>query len=153
MLGMGHSYTGLLTHIVFSTSERRPFLNDEILPDVHAYMGGILRELNVSLIAIGGTPDHVHLLIRLPANLSVADCLRLLKTKSSRWIKEKWNNRKLFARQGGYGAFSVSQSNSNAVARYICDQAQHHFRISFQNEFLELLKRHGVEFDEKYLWS
>ena len=140
-------------HIVFSTSERRPFLNDEIRADVHAYMGGILRELNVSLIEIGGTADHVHLLARLPASLPVADCLRLLKTNSLRWIKEKWKGRKLFAWQGGYGAFSVSQSNSNAVVRYIRNQAQHHARISFESEFLALLKRHGVEFDEKYLWS
>jgi len=150
---MAHSYTDLLTHIVFSTSERRPYLNDEIRPDVHSYVGGILRQVNVSAIAIGGTSDHIHILAKLPANLSVADCLRLVKTNSSRWIKEKWSDRRLFSWQGGYGAFSVSQSSCSTVVRYILNQAEHHSRISFQNEFLELLKRHCVEFDERYLWK
>jgi REP element-mobilizing transposase RayT len=115
-------------------------------------MGGILRQLNAVPIAIGGTSNHVHLMTRLPADLSLADCLRVVKTNSSRWIKERWPERRLFSWQGGYGAFTVSESNRGAVIRYIQDQEQHHRRISFQEEFLALLKKHGVDFDERHVW-
>jgi len=149
---MAHTYTNLVFHITFSTSDRAPLLTDPISPDVHAYLGGILRELDAVPIAIGGTSDHVHLLIRLPANLALADCLRIVKTNSSRWVKERWPQHRKFAWQGGYGAFSVSESKRADVIRYIANQAQHHRRISFQDEFLALLKNHCVEFDERYLW-
>ncbi len=149
---MAHTFTDLLTHAVFSTSERVPFLSDAIRADVHAYIGGILRELHAIPIAIGGTSDHVHLLACLPAELAVADCLRIVKTNSSRWLKEKWPERHTFSWQRGYGAFSVSESNRGAVIRYIQDQERHHQRISFHDEFIALLKNHGVEFEEQYLW-
>lgn len=149
---VAHTFTNLLTHFVFSTSERVPFLSDGVRSDVHAYIGGILRELKAIPIAIGGTADHVHLLTRLPADLTLADCTRAVKANSSRWIEERWPERRAFAWQGGYGAFSVSESNRGAVIRYIQDQQRHHQRISFQDEFLALLKRHGVEFDERYIW-
>ena len=86
---MAHTFTDLLVHVVFSTSERRPFLSDTIRPDVHAYIGGILREMRAKPIAIGGTSDHVHLLVGLSAEIAVADCLRVVKTNSSRWLKEE----------------------------------------------------------------
>ncbi|MGB6729245.1 MAG: IS200/IS605 family transposase [Terracidiphilus sp.] len=149
---MAHTFTDLLTHVVFSTSERIPYLSDTIRPDVHAYIGGILRELRATPIAIGGTSDHVHLLVGLSAEMAVADCLRVVKTNSSRWLKEKWPERRAFSWQRGYGAFSVSESNRGAVIRYIRDQARHHQRISFHDEFIALLKNHGVEFEEQYLW-
>jgi hypothetical protein len=94
--------------------------------------------------------DHVHLLIRLRTDTSLADCMRVVKTNSSRWVKERWPEQHAFAWQGGYGAFSVSESNRLSVIRYIQDQAQHHRRISYQDEFLALLRRHGVDFDERY---
>jgi len=150
---MAHTFTSLLTHVVFSTAEPRPVLSDELRPGAHAYIGGILRNLRARPIAVGGTPDHVHLLIRLPADLSVADCLRVVKTNSSRWIKEQWPERRLFSWQGGYGAFTVSESNREAVIQYILDQEQHHQRISFQDEFMALLKKHEVEFDARYIWQ
>ena len=142
----------MLTHAVFSTSGRAPFLDDGMQPDVHAYLGGILRELHAVPIAIGGTADHVHLLMGLPADLAVSDCMRVVKTNSSRWIKERWPERRSFAWQGGYGAFSVSESRRGAVIRYIQDQALHHRRISFQDELRSLLKNHRVEFDERFMW-
>ncbi len=150
---MAHTYTSLLIHVIFSTSGRAPLLTDAMRPEVHAYLGGILRELDAIPIAIGGTADHVHLLTRLPANLAMSDCLRIVKANSSRWAKERWPQRRHFAWQGGYGAFSVSESSRAAVIRYIRDQAQHHRRTSFQDEFLTLLKKHRVEFDERYLWQ
>lgn len=150
---MAHTFTDLLTHVVFSTSGRAASIAEEIRSDVHAYIGGILRELKAVPIAIGGTTDHVHFLIRLPADLALADCMRVVKTNSSRWVKERWPERHSFAWQGGYGAFSVSESNRGAVIRYIQGQARHHQRISFQDEFLALLKRHGVDFDERHIWK
>lgn len=149
---MAHTFTNLLTHIVFSTSERRPLLVDEVRSDMHAYLGGILRELSGMALAIGGTKDHVHLLVRFPADRPIADCVRVLKANSSRWVKERWPEHRLFSWQRGYGAFSVSESNRIAVARYIADQMRHHYRLTFQDEFLALLKRHQVEFEERYLW-
>ncbi len=149
---MAHTFTALLTHAVFSTSGRTPFLTDDIRSDTHAYLGGIVRELRCAPLAIGGTKDHVHMLMRLPADVALADCLRVVKANSSRWVKEKWPKRRSFAWQGGYAAFSVSESNRGAVVRYIQDQERHHQRISFHDEFLALLKRHGVEFDERYMW-
>lgn len=150
---MAHTFTSILVHATFSTSGRTPLLTDEIRPDLHAYLGGILRQLRTVPIVIGGTADHVHLLARLPADLAVADCLRVLKTNSSRWVKERWPQRRSFAWQGGYGVFSVSESRRAAVIRYIQNQEQHHQRISFQGEFLKLLRNHGVEFDERYIWQ
>ncbi len=150
---MAHTYTNLLIHVTFSTAGRAPLLTDAIRADVHAYLGGIFRELDAIPIAIGGTADHIHLLTRLPTNLALADCLRTAKTNSSRWVGERFPQQRKFAWQGGYGAFSVSESRRAAVIRYIRDQAQHHRRISFQDEFLALLKNHRVEFDERYIWQ
>ena len=148
---MAHTYTSILVHVVFSTSSRAPLLTNDMRPEMHAYLGGILRELKAVPIVIGGTADHVHLLLRLPADLAVADCLRVVKTNSSRWAKERWQ--RPFAWQGGYGAFSVSESRRDTVIRYIQNQEEHHRRISFQEEFLKLLRSHAVEFDERYIWQ
>jgi len=149
---MAHTYTDLLTHVVFSTSERVPFLSDAIRSDVHAYLGGILRELHATPIAIGGVADHVHILTCIPADLSISDCMRVVKTNSSRWLKQKWPEKRPFAWQQGYGAFSVSESNRAAVIQYIQHQERHHQRRSFRDEFLALLKNHGVAFEEQFLW-
>jgi putative transposase len=150
---MAHTFTNILIHAVFSTSGRSSLLSDAIRPDVHAYLGGILRELHAVPIAIGGTADHVHLLTRLPADLAVADCMRIVKTNSSRWMKERWPELRAFAWQRGYGAFAASESRRLAVVRYIENQTEHHRRISFQEEFLKLLKSHGVDFDARYIWQ
>ena len=149
---MAHTFTSLLTHVTFSTHGRASLIVDLIRDDLHAYLGGILRELHATPIAIGGTTDHVHLLTRLPADLAVADCLRVIKTNSSRWVKEKWPERRSFGWQGGYAAFSVSESNRVNVIRYIQEQERHHLRISLQEEFLGLLRKQGVELDERYIW-
>ena len=149
---MAHTYTNLLAHVIFSTHDRAPLIADPIRADLHAYLGGILRELRALPIAIGGTADHVHFLARLPADLAVADCLRVVKANSSRWVKEKWPERRSFGWQNGYGAFSVSESSRASVIHYIQEQAKHHQKLSFQDEFLALLERHGVEFDERYIW-
>jgi REP element-mobilizing transposase RayT len=95
----------------------------------------------------------VHLLIELPADRNVADCVRVVKTNSSRWVHEKWPDRRQFSWQAGYGAFAVSASNADRVVQYIRNQEEHHRRVNYHDEFVTLLRKHGIAFDEKYLWS
>jgi REP element-mobilizing transposase RayT len=149
---MPHTYSNLLTHVTLSTRDREPWLVDAIRDQVHAYLGGIVTEMRGATLMVGGTTDHVHSLLRLNCNLCIADCVRVLKTNSSRWIHEKRPQLAKFAWQIGYGAFSVSESSRGEVARYIQNQQQRHGKMSFQEEFLMLLRKHGIEFDERYLW-
>ena len=150
---MAHTYTQLLYHIVFNTKERAPFLDAELRPRMFAYLGGIVRELRGHALAVGGVGDHVHALISLPPNVSVSEVLRIVKANSSRWVHETWPQRSDFAWQTGYSAFTVSQLNRDAVLRYIAQQEEHHRTISFQDEVRQMLNRHGIEFDERYLWD
>jgi REP element-mobilizing transposase RayT len=150
---MGHTYTNLLTHLVFSTKDRLPYLREERREDVFAYMGGIVRELKGVASDINGVEDHVHLLIRLPASLSVAKAVECIKTNSSRWIHERRVLHRSFAWQSGYAAFSVSQSQASNVARYIAEQVDHHRKMTFQDELIAFFKRARIEYDERYLWK
>ena len=147
---MGHTFTRLLTHAIFSTAGRAPVVADAIRNDVHAYFGGIVRELGGTAIAIGGTADHLHALLQLGADTNIADCLRIAKTNSSRWVHEKWPDRRDFAWQRGYAAFTVSASQADSVIRYIARQQEHHRRISFEEELISLLRKHGVRFDPSH---
>ena len=150
---MSHSYTNLLTHIIFSTHERRPLLADDIRDRTFAYIGGIVRELGGTALMINGTADHVHLLVVIPGNVAVAECVRLVKTNSSRWIHEKWRERRGFAWQTGYAAFGVSESSRAPVIRYIQNQPVHHRKMSFEDEFRMFLRKQGIAFDERYVFG
>jgi REP element-mobilizing transposase RayT len=151
---MAHTFTNLLTHIVFSTKNRTPQIDQELKPQLLAYMGGIAREINGVALLINGTVDHVHLLVRLPATVALADVLRVIKTNSSRWVHEKWPTRSAFAWQIGYGAFSVSQSKAETVLRYIANQEEHHRKVSFQQEMISYLRRNKIDYyDERYIWD
>jgi REP element-mobilizing transposase RayT len=97
--------------------------------------------------------DHVHILMTLPADKSIADMMRLVKTNSSRWVRETLSHPKTFSWQTGYSAFSVSQSALQRVSKYIAEQEKHHAKLSFQDEYRELLTLHGLPFDEKYVWG
>ena len=149
---MPHSYSSLLTHVVFSTKDRMRFLDAQIRPDLFAYMGGIVREMGGVARIINGLEDHVHMLISLAADVAISECSRVVKTNSSRWVHETFANHRNFAWQTGYGAFSVSASNGKQVIKYIRDQERHHRRMTFQEEFITLLRKHGVSFDERFLW-
>jgi REP element-mobilizing transposase RayT len=145
---MGHTYSAILFHIVFSTKERRATIKE---PDkLWAYIAGIARNLCYEPLAVGGTENHVHLLLRLPPNVAVADATQKLKANSSRWLGESgaW-----LGWQQGYGAFSVSPSNIDAVRRYIQNQPEHHRRRSFENEFMALLAKSGIMFDRATLFE
>jgi putative transposase len=150
---MPHSLTHILIHALFSTKRREPMIDRKLRSRLWAYMGGIVRECGGGVVAIGGTADHVHVLFTVPPTVSVADTMRLVKTNSSRWVHEEFPTRKSFAWQTGYAAFSVSASNVERVKRYIADQEEHHRKATFQEEYLAFLKRHGVAYDERYLWD
>jgi len=144
---LSHSFAANRLHAVFSTKERRDLIAKEIQPKLWAYIAGIGRNHAMVVRAVGGAANHAHALFRLPADLALAKAIYLLKSNSSRWMSEQGSR---FAWPDGYGAFSVSASNLDAVIRYIQNQEAHHRKVSFEQEFLSLLKKHGVKFDPKY---
>jgi putative transposase len=150
---MAHSYTHLLSHLIFSTKDRAPYIDAELKAQLHPYLGGIIRELGGGAVCINGSKDHVHMLAWFPGSLAVAAAMRVVKTNSSRWVHETWAERRSFAWQTGYAAFSVSQSNADQVRRYIDAQEEHHRRTTFEEELVAFLKRHGIEYDERYIWQ
>jgi REP element-mobilizing transposase RayT len=150
---MSHTYTRLLTHIIFSTKNREPWLSDDVRPRLFPYMGGIIRDLHGTAILANGPADHVHALCTLPPTAALCDVMRVLKSNSSKWLHDTFPDLAPFAWQTGYGAFSVSESNAAAVEQYIANQQEHHRSVSFQEEFLAFLKRHGIRYDPRYVWE
>jgi|SRR5579884_1915990 len=147
---LSHSFAQNHLHIVFSTKQRRDLIAKEFQPKLWAYVATIGRNHEMSVLAVGGTANHVHALLRLPPRMALAESIRLLKSNSSKWMNEQ---RGQFAWQAGYGAFSVSASNLPTVMLYVQNQEAHHKKISFEDEYVRLLKKHGVEFDLKYLFQ
>lgn len=150
---MPSTWSQILLHVVFSTKRREPLIAPEIQDRLFGYMGGIVRSLGGSLYAIGGMPDHVHLLIRWKTDDPVASLMRQLKGRSSVWVHETFPDHQGFKWQEGYGVFSVSPSNAKQVEQYILNQETHHKTRDFRAEFIELLRAHGVEHDERYMWD
>jgi len=150
---MASSLTNLLYHIVFSTKERIPLIHEDLEEPLYDYIGGILRGQRGILLEIGGMPDHVHILLSLPSTLSIAKALQLIKGGSSKWVHETFPEHRLFGWQVKYGAFGVSVSQLDRIIQYIKDQEKHHRKMTFQEEFLALLKKHRIEYDECYLWG
>jgi putative transposase len=151
-IAMPSTHISLHVHVIFSTKHRRPLLDAEWRGRLHAYLGGALRGVEVVPVAIGGTADHVHLLLGLKATHRLADVMREVKRGSSHWVS---NELKIggFSWQSGYGAFSLSPSSLELVVKYIAQQELHHRRRTFQEEYLEFLCKSGVVFDERYLWD
>ena len=148
---MPRSYTCLHYHLVFSTKDRRALIADDWRGRLHAFLGGAMHTIAGIPEAVGGTSDHVHLLVGLRATHRLADVLREIKHSSSQWVHEEVGA-KSFTWQEGYGAFTVSASRLDAVRRYIANQGEHHRRRTFQDEYVALLRRGGVDFDERFLW-
>ncbi len=149
---MGHSYTSCLIHCVFSTKDRRPSITPDLQERLYPYMGGIVRENGMKALAVGGTADHVHMLLSLPATVEIAKAMQFIKGGSSAWLHETFPNHRDFQWQEGYGAFSISISQRDDTITYIRSQQEHHRRKTFQEEFLAFLERHGIEYDERYIW-
>ena len=148
---MANTYTSLNYHIVFSTKNREPWLREDIRERLWPYLGGIARENGMKALEIGGVADHVHLLLSIPASMALSKAVQLIKGGSSHWMKETFPNVAGFAWQDGYGAFTVSQSQLEAVREYIRNQEEHHRTKSFAEEYRAFLERHQVEFDERFL--
>lgn len=148
---MAHTYALLYFHFVFSTKHRESLIDDELESRLHSYLGGIIKDMGGQAIKIGGIGDHVHLLVQLPATLAVANVLRDLKANSSSWVHENFSHRQQFAWQTGYGAFSVSKSKVPELEVYIERQREHHAQLTFADEYLTLLRKHGVEYDERFV--
>ena len=147
------SFTQLTYHIVFATKYRRRTIRDDTRERLYEYIGGTLRAKKGSLIEIGGVADHVHILARLSPSLAVADVVRDVKANSSKWMNEQTETKSPFEWQKGYGAFTVSYSNVQAVRTYIRNQEEHHRTKTFQEEYIEFLKRHNIEFRLEYLFE
>ena len=150
---MAGALTHLVYHIVFSTKRRAPLIEADWQPRLHEYLGGIVKGLQGTPISIGGMPDHVHMLVRLRPSRAVSDIVRDIKANSSGWARDKRQAAGRFQWQRGYGAFSVSESVVPEVRRYIENQQEHHRKMSFHDEFVQLLDRHGVAYDPQYLWN
>ena len=147
------SHHGILLHVVFSTKFRKPYLADEWRDDLFGYIGGIVKDHKASLLKAGGTEDHVHIFLRIHPEFAISKTIQLLKANSSKWINDQRKLPGRFEWQRGYGAFSVSQSMSGAVTRYISNQREHHCKQSFVDEYLSMLANHQVEFDPKYVFE
>jgi putative transposase len=146
-----HSFTSCLIHCVWSTKNRAPFLNSNLRERLWPYLGGIARENKMKALAVGGVGDHVHILISLPATLSVAKTIQLLKGNSSKWVHETFPKLALFGWQEGYGAFSIGVSGIEATATYIRTQEEHHRKRTFREELVTMLRKHGLDYNERML--
>jgi len=150
---MANSYISLYVHGIFSTKGRQVMITPDLQIRLWAYMGGIARENRMKALAIGGTEDHVHVLLSIPATLAVAKVIQLVKGGSSKWIHDNFANMRQFAWQEGYGAFSINVSLVETTIQYIARQAEHHKKRTFQEEYIEFLNCHGINYDERYVWG
>jgi putative transposase len=151
---MPQSLSAVHIHLVFSTKGREPFLrNAQLRKEMHAYLGGISKELYCPPVIVGGTEDHVHLLCRLARTISQADWVKEIKRVSSIWVKQKDPASADFAWQGGYGAFSVGASTMDLTREYISNQQEHHNTRSFQEEYCAFLRKNGLQWDERFIWD
>ena len=150
---MANTYTALFFHLVFSTKHRAPLIQPEIETRVWEYIGGIARKHQTTAIQVGGIEDHIHALVMAPPTIAPYQIAKSLKGDSSNWIHDTFPDLQDFGWQDGYGAFSVSKSNVPAIVTYIQDQRRHHQTQTFQEETLSLLQKHGVDYDERYLWG
>ena len=151
---MPQSLAQIYLHLVFSTKDRRPFLQDpSIRAETHQYLGGICNNLDCPVLRVGGVEDHVHILCRLNKTMTIADLVRELKRESSQWIKMKGPALADFYWQSGYGAFSVSPGHVEVLREYIANQVEHHRTETFQDELRRLLTKYGVQWDERYVWD
>jgi REP element-mobilizing transposase RayT len=150
---MAQSLSNILLHIVFSTKNRRPVIDQNIELELYKYLATACNTLECSSHRIGGVEDHIHIACSLSRTISVSRLVQELKQDTSKWIKTKGPQYSDFAWQNGYGAFSIGQSQLDDLKRYIANQREHHRRITFQDEFRDLLKRYEITFDERYVWD
>jgi putative transposase len=149
---MSHTYCCALFHCVFSTKERHKSISPETQPRLWAYIGGVAKHHGLKALSVGGTEDHVHVLLSLPSSEPVAKAMRAIKAESSRWMHEE-RAQPAFEWQEGYGAFSIGWAQVEVTLAYIARQEEHHRRRDFQSEFLAFLKKHRIEYDPRWVWG
>jgi putative transposase len=147
------TYHGILIHVVFSTKYRKPLLSNTWRDELFGYIGGAVKDHKATLLKAGGVEDHVHLLLRTHPQFAISKTVQLLKANSSNWINEQRKTPGKFEWQRGYGAFSVSRSMIESVKQYIANQREHHQKQTFQDEYLQMLRLHEIEFDPKYVFE
>lgn len=150
---MSQSLSNILLHIVFSTKNRRPWLDEEIETELSKYLATACRTLDCPAHAIGGADDHIHIACTLSHTIAVSKLVQEIKQDSSKWIKSKGQRLADFSWQAGYGAFSIGQSQLNDLRGYIANQRNHHRQISFQDELRQICERYNVTLDERYAWE
>src|SRR3989304_1263657 len=150
---MAHSFVSGLFHCAFSTSGRRKIITPDLQDRLWPFMGGIARENGMKALGIAGVEDHVHILLAMPSTISIAKAIQLIKGGSSKWVHDTFPKHRAFAWQEGYGAFCIGVSQIDRTISYIKSQKRHHQRKSYQEEFLQILKKHGIEYDERYIWD
>lgn len=148
---MSQSLSKILVHLVFSTKDRTPTITEPLKPKLHAYLAGIVSNLDSHAVRIGGTNDHIHILLELSKNRALAEVVQQIKRSSSKWMKEQGVRK--FYWQNGYGAFSIGESAKKALIAYIDNQEKHHAKWSFANEFRKLCMEYDVPLNEDYAWS
>ncbi len=152
-LGMAGKYLCVNLHIIWSTKNRRSFIDPSWRDRLDAYMGAVAAAKSAVLTEAQSLPDHTHIYVSLPSTISIADLVNTLKSNSSRWIRQSFPNRKWFAWQEGYAALSVSKSAEHGVREYIRNQDQHHRKVGFEDELIDLLERHGIIYDRRYVFD
>jgi REP element-mobilizing transposase RayT len=150
---MSQSLAKIAVHLVFTTKNRAPVLRDDVRDELHRYIAGVLANLESAALAIGSVADHVHVLCLMSRNVALAKLVEHVKKGTSKWLKTKGDGLAEFYWQAGYGAFSVSESNIDQVKAYIANQAEHHRKTKFQDEYRAFLRKHNIEYDERYVWD
>ena len=150
---MAQALAQIIVHIVFSTKNREPTLADNLRDDLHAYIGAIIEKYKGKLLTAGSVPNHIHLLVAHPRTCSTSELVKQIKLGSSFWLKMKSSKYSNFYWQRGYGIFSISPSHRTNLERYITNQAEHHREISFEQEYVRLLDKYEITYDERYIWD
>lgn len=150
---MAHTYVSNLVHVIWSTKERRKAITGELQQRLWPYIAGIVRTNNIPALAIGGTAHHLHALLSIPSIMALAKAVQLIKGGSSKWVHGAFAQMRAFDWQEGYGAFSVNLSAKDSTTEYIQNQAAHHRTRTFEEEFLAILKKHGIAYGPKYVWG
>jgi putative transposase len=150
---MAHSFTSNLYHCIFSTKDRRKTITPDLEGRLWPYLGGIARENNMKALAVGGIADDLHILLSLPSTLDIAKAMQLIKGNSSKWVHDTFPDLRTFSWQEGYGGFSIGVSQINVTVAYIQNQKKHHRQTTFEEEFLKIIQRHGIEYDERFVWG
>ena len=150
---MPQSLAKVYVHLVFSTKNQVNIIDPDIENELHPYMAKLFRECDSPSITINSTSNHIHNLFLLSRKFTISQVVEKVKKTSSKWIKTKGDQYKSFYWQNGYGAFSISQTHIDAVKKYISNQKQHHKKTSFKEEYIKLLEKYRIEYDERYVWD